>query len=73
MVESNKCKYVEREPVYGACTVAKCDEGNQMTHTNTIKRTNHLWWWQFMNIFMNTIIFLFLGLENLCSNKICAI
>ncbi|TMW44681.1 hypothetical protein DOY81_010239 [Sarcophaga bullata] len=26
MIESNKCKYLAREPVYGACTVAKCEE-----------------------------------------------
>ncbi|KNC22788.1 hypothetical protein FF38_04117 [Lucilia cuprina] len=26
MIESNKCKYLEREPVYGACNLAKCEE-----------------------------------------------
>ncbi|XP_037959881.1 thrombospondin type-1 domain-containing protein 4-like [Teleopsis dalmanni] len=28
MVESNNCKYLEREPVYAACNVHKCEELN---------------------------------------------
>lgn len=25
MIESNSCKYLEREPVYGTCNVEKCE------------------------------------------------
>ncbi|XP_061398845.1 A disintegrin and metalloproteinase with thrombospondin motifs 7-like [Musca vetustissima] len=38
MTESNKCKFLEREPVYGTCNLGNC-EGKEMS---TIK-VGHLW------------------------------
>ncbi|KAM7353659.1 thrombospondin type-1 domain-containing protein 4-like [Cochliomyia hominivorax] len=35
MIESNKCKYLEREPVYGACSLAKCEELKQQHKAST--------------------------------------
>ncbi|XP_075149638.1 thrombospondin type-1 domain-containing protein 4-like [Haematobia irritans] len=32
MTESNKCKYLEREPVYGTCNMANCEELRVAAH-----------------------------------------
>lgn len=40
MIESNNCKYLDREPVYGACNVQKCEELSGGRVESKLSRTN---------------------------------